>query len=244
MPRPSPVTKSIQYGDHLLTIETGEVARQASGAVMASLGDTVVLATVVADRSGHSDRDFFPPHRGLPGEDVRRRAHSRRVLSPGGPAEREGDPHLPPDRPTHASPVPQGVPERNADHGDGGVRGPGHRPGHSRDGRRVGRGGLCRHTVQRTDRRGPRGLLGRPVPPQSGVLRACRLGARSGRGRYPGSRSDGGVRSAGALRGSDARCGHVRPRTDAAGHRPHHRARGAGRPSGVELGPAGGGLDP
>ena len=60
MPPPSPIKKSIQYGDHLLTLETGEVARQASGAVMASLGDTVVLATVVADRSGHSDRDFFP----------------------------------------------------------------------------------------------------------------------------------------------------------------------------------------
>ena len=60
MPRPSPIKKSIQYGEHVLTLETGEIARQASGAVMASLGDTVVLATVVADRSGHSDRDFFP----------------------------------------------------------------------------------------------------------------------------------------------------------------------------------------
>ena len=60
MPRPSPIKKSIQYGDHLLTLETGEIARQASGAVVASLGDTVVLATVVAERSGHSDRDFFP----------------------------------------------------------------------------------------------------------------------------------------------------------------------------------------
>ena len=60
MPSPSPIKKSIQYGDHILTLETGEIARQASGAVMASLGDTVVLATVVADRSGSSDRDFFP----------------------------------------------------------------------------------------------------------------------------------------------------------------------------------------
>ncbi|MCY4452134.1 MAG: polyribonucleotide nucleotidyltransferase [Immundisolibacterales bacterium] len=60
MPRPSSTKKSIQYGEHVLTLETGEIARQASGAVMASLGDTVVLATVVADRSGHSDRDFFP----------------------------------------------------------------------------------------------------------------------------------------------------------------------------------------
>ena len=60
MPPPSPIKKSIRYGSHVLTLETGEIARQASGAVVASLGDTVVLATVVAERSGHSDRDFFP----------------------------------------------------------------------------------------------------------------------------------------------------------------------------------------
>ena len=60
MPRPLPIKKSIQYGEHTLTMETGEIARQASGAVLTSLGDTVVLATVVADRSGHSERDFFP----------------------------------------------------------------------------------------------------------------------------------------------------------------------------------------
>ena len=60
MPPPSPIKKSIPYGEHLLTLETGEIARQASGAVLASLGDTVVLATVVAERSAYSDRDFFP----------------------------------------------------------------------------------------------------------------------------------------------------------------------------------------
>ena len=60
MPRPSPIKKSIQYGEHLLTLETGEVARQASGAVMASLGDTVVLATVVAEKSTRPEGDFFP----------------------------------------------------------------------------------------------------------------------------------------------------------------------------------------
>ena len=60
MPRPSPVKKSIRYGKHVLTLETGEIARQASGAVLASLGDTVVLTTVVAERSAHSERDFFP----------------------------------------------------------------------------------------------------------------------------------------------------------------------------------------
>ena len=42
------VTKSFQYGSHEVTLETGEIARQASGAVMASMGGTVVLVTAVA----------------------------------------------------------------------------------------------------------------------------------------------------------------------------------------------------
>ena len=42
------VTKTFQYGQHSVTLETGEIARQASGAVMVSIEDTVVLATVVA----------------------------------------------------------------------------------------------------------------------------------------------------------------------------------------------------
>ena len=42
------VTKTFQYGDHTVTLETGEIARQASGAVLVSVEDTVVLATVVA----------------------------------------------------------------------------------------------------------------------------------------------------------------------------------------------------
>ena len=41
-------TKSFQYGNHEVTLETGEIARQASGAVMVSMGGTVVLVTAVA----------------------------------------------------------------------------------------------------------------------------------------------------------------------------------------------------
>ena len=41
----NPIKKSIAYGSHTLTLETGEIARQANGAVVASLGDTVVLNT-------------------------------------------------------------------------------------------------------------------------------------------------------------------------------------------------------
>jgi polyribonucleotide nucleotidyltransferase len=54
------ITKSLQYGQRTLTLETGEIARQASGAVMASMGDTVVLATVVVDKEPRPGQDFFP----------------------------------------------------------------------------------------------------------------------------------------------------------------------------------------
>ena len=53
------ITKSFQYGQHTVRMETGAIARQATGAVLTSMGDTVVLATVVASREP-SDRDFFP----------------------------------------------------------------------------------------------------------------------------------------------------------------------------------------
>ena len=52
--------KTIAYGNHQLTLETGEIARQASGAVMVSLDDTVVLVTVVGRRNAKPEQDFFP----------------------------------------------------------------------------------------------------------------------------------------------------------------------------------------
>jgi len=54
------IKKSIQYGQHVLTLETGEIARQAGGAVVASLGDTVVLVTVVAKNGVKPGQDFLP----------------------------------------------------------------------------------------------------------------------------------------------------------------------------------------
>jgi polyribonucleotide nucleotidyltransferase len=53
-------SKSIPFGSRTLVLETGEIARQASGAVLASLGDTQVLVTVVAEKSGDPNRGFFP----------------------------------------------------------------------------------------------------------------------------------------------------------------------------------------
>nr|VFK63433.1 MAG: polyribonucleotide nucleotidyltransferase [Candidatus Kentron sp. UNK]VFK72353.1 MAG: polyribonucleotide nucleotidyltransferase [Candidatus Kentron sp. UNK] len=56
----TPVRKALSYGAHTLTLEVGDIARQASGAVMACLGDTHVLVTVVAERQAREGRDFFP----------------------------------------------------------------------------------------------------------------------------------------------------------------------------------------
>ena len=54
------VRKTFQYGDHEVTLETGRIARQASGAVMVTMGDTSVLCTVVAEQKGRPGQDFFP----------------------------------------------------------------------------------------------------------------------------------------------------------------------------------------
>ncbi|HFD79576.1 MAG TPA: polyribonucleotide nucleotidyltransferase [Gammaproteobacteria bacterium] len=55
-----PIKRSFQYGKHIVTFETGEIARQASGAVMVGMGDTEVLVTVVGMKHGVEGRDFFP----------------------------------------------------------------------------------------------------------------------------------------------------------------------------------------
>ena len=55
-----PTTKTFQYGSHSVTFETGEIARQASGAVMVRMGDTVVLVTVVARKDAEEGQNFLP----------------------------------------------------------------------------------------------------------------------------------------------------------------------------------------
>ena len=56
----NPVIKEIQFGDQKLTLETGRIAKQASGAVLASMGDVVVLCTVVGQKNVRPGQDFFP----------------------------------------------------------------------------------------------------------------------------------------------------------------------------------------
>jgi polyribonucleotide nucleotidyltransferase len=56
----SAIKKSFKYGDHTVTIETGELARQADGAVLVTMSETVVLVTAVGLKKATPGRDFFP----------------------------------------------------------------------------------------------------------------------------------------------------------------------------------------
>ncbi|WP_374338242.1 polyribonucleotide nucleotidyltransferase [Leeia sp.] len=82
----SSVKKSFQFGQHTVTLETGEIARQASGAVMASMGDTSVLVSVVAAKSVKPGQDFFPLT-----VDYQERTYAAGKI-PGGFFKREGRP--------------------------------------------------------------------------------------------------------------------------------------------------------
>ncbi len=59
-PDSAPIKKSFQYGAHTVTLETGELARQATGAVKVAMGDTVVLVTAVGRKEAKPGQDFFP----------------------------------------------------------------------------------------------------------------------------------------------------------------------------------------
>ncbi|WP_417548876.1 polyribonucleotide nucleotidyltransferase [Methylophaga sp.] len=54
------VKKTVQFGEHTLSLETGKIARQAGGSIIASLGETAVLVTVVGKKNVNPGQDFFP----------------------------------------------------------------------------------------------------------------------------------------------------------------------------------------
>jgi len=56
----NPVIKTFQFGNDTVTLETGRVARQATGAVLVSIGDTQLLCTVVGAKAAKEGQDFFP----------------------------------------------------------------------------------------------------------------------------------------------------------------------------------------
>ncbi|HEY9104055.1 polyribonucleotide nucleotidyltransferase [Chitinimonas sp.] len=80
------ISKSFAYGKHTVTLATGEIARQASGAVMVSMDDTVVLVTVVGAKNVKPGQDFFPLT-----VDYQERTYAAGKI-PGGFFKREGRP--------------------------------------------------------------------------------------------------------------------------------------------------------
>jgi polyribonucleotide nucleotidyltransferase len=82
----NPVKKTFQYGRHQVTLETGEIGRQADGAVMVNMDDTVVLVTVVAKNEVKPGQDFFPLT-----VDYQEKAYAAGRI-PGGFFKREGKP--------------------------------------------------------------------------------------------------------------------------------------------------------
>jgi polyribonucleotide nucleotidyltransferase len=82
----SAIKKTFAYGQHQVTLETGELARQADGAVVVTMGDTVVLVTAVARKDADPGKDFFP----LTVNYVEKTYAAGRI--PGGFFKREGRP--------------------------------------------------------------------------------------------------------------------------------------------------------
>ena len=83
---PTAIKKTFAYGAHTVTLETGEVARQAGGAVIVNMDETVVLATVVGAKEARAGQDFFP----LTVDYVEKFYAAGRI--PGGFFKREGRP--------------------------------------------------------------------------------------------------------------------------------------------------------
>lgn len=80
------ITKEIKYGNHTLSIETGVIARQASGSVLVDMDGTTVLVTVVGQYDPNSEQDFFPLR-----VDYQEKAYAAGNI-PGGFFKREGRP--------------------------------------------------------------------------------------------------------------------------------------------------------
>ena len=80
------IKRTFQYGDQTMTLETGEIARQATGSIMASMGDTVVFVSVVGKKNADHGRDFFPLT-----VDYQEKAYAAGKI-PGGFFKREGRP--------------------------------------------------------------------------------------------------------------------------------------------------------
>ena len=215
--------KEIAIGAGTLIIESGHLAKQANGACAVRYGDTVVLATACMDARGRRPRRLPAADRRLPGVHLRRRPHPGRLLQARRASHREGDPHLPPDRPPAAPAVPRGL------HGTRRRSSPSCL---SADGENdpdiLAINGAStalvalRHPVPQPDRRGARGADRRPDRHQPHQQPARRLRPRPGRGRHRRGGGDGGGGRPPGLRGARSSSASSRGH---AGDPEDHRAR-------------------
>ena len=228
--------KSFQYGQHTVSIETGEIARQAMASVVVSMGDTVVLVTAVAAKKAVPGKDFFP----LTVNYIEKTYAAGRI--PGGFFKREGRPTEKEtltsrliDRPIRPL-FPDGFFNEVQVVATVRVAGSGNRRRHSFADRCLRRAVARRRAVRGPDRRRARRLQGRPVPAEpdrASELKESQLDlVVAGTAKavlMVESEADGPVRR------SDARRRGVRPRADAGRDQGHQRNGRRGRQAEVGL---------
>ena len=219
----------LDWGGRKLILETGKIARQADGAVIATYGETTVLATVVAAKQPKPGIDFLPLTVNYQEKYLRRRPHPRRLFQARRPSDRKGDAGLAPDRPPDPSALRRRLALRHAGDRHHALARPGERSRHRRDGRGLRRAHALRRALHGPDRRRARRLHQRRICAQPADRRDGREPARSRRRRHAGRGADGGIGSQGAVRRHHARRGDVRPPAFPAGDRGDHRARREGR---------------
>ena len=211
------------------SLETGKIARQADGAVVATYGETKVLATVVAAKQPREGVDFLPLTVDYQEKYLCRRPHSGRLFQARRPSDRKGNAGLAPDRPPDPSAVRRRLAQRDAGDRHHAVARSGKRSRHSGAGRLVGGADAVGRALHGPDRRRARRLRQQRIRPQPDARRDGREPARSRRRRHAGRRADGGVRGEGAARGGHARRRDVRPPPFPAGDPGDHPARREGR---------------
>ena len=99
-------TVSLEWGGKTLTLETGRIARQADGAVLATYGETVVLCAVTAAKTVKEGQDFFPLTVHYQEKFSAAGPYPGRLLQARRPRDGEGNADLPPDRPPRAPALP------------------------------------------------------------------------------------------------------------------------------------------
>ena len=221
IPCPAPLSRKIverTIGEKLISLETGHLAKQASGAVVVRIGDTMTLVAT-RGRARPGGARLLPPDRRLSREDLRRGQVPRRLHQARGAADHQGDPDRPADRPADPAALPRVVPRRGPDPGRADLGRPPERSRRPVDDRRLGLAAPGQGPVPGPDRRGPAGADRRParrLPHRRGDgEERPRPGRRQHR---QGRRDDRGLRR-GVARARDGRRDHGGAPPQPGGHR-------------------------